>query len=67
MSENKEILRMATVTERNGSTYTYKIKFDGDEAASQKFYKTMDNLSITIGKRVLCARVSGTWIILGRI
>lgn len=67
MSESKEILRVATVTERNGSSYTYKIKLDGDEAASQKFYKTMDNLSITIGKRVLCARVSGTWIILGRI
>ena len=67
MNESKEILRMATVTERNGSTYTYKIKLDGDEAASQKFYKAMDDLSITIGKRVLCARVSGTWIILGRI
>lgn len=67
MSDEREILRMAMVTERNGSTYTYKIKFDGDEAASQKFYKTMGNLSITIGKRVLCARVSGTWIILGRI
>lgn len=67
MSENKEILRMATVTERNGSTYTYKIKLDGDTEASQKFYKTMDNLSITIGKRVLCARVSGTWIIIGKI
>lgn len=67
MSESMEILRVATVTERNGSTYNYRVKFDGDTEASQKYYKTMDNLSITIGKRVLCARVSGTWIILGRL
>lgn len=67
MSDEREILRMATVTERNGSGYTYRIKFVGDAEASQKFYKTMDKLSITPGKRVLCARVSGTWIILGRL
>lgn len=67
MSESKEILRMATVTEKDGTSYAYKIKFDGDEDASQKFYKTIGNSSITIGKRVLCARVSGTWIILGKV
>lgn len=67
MSESGETLRIATVTERDGTNYRYKIKLDGDTDASQKYYKTMGNLSITIGKRVLCARVSGTWIILGRL
>lgn len=66
MSESKELLRMATVTGRNGSNYEYKIKFDGDTAEAQKYYKSTQ-ISISTGTRVLCARVSGTWIIIGKI
>lgn len=66
MSESKELLRMAVVTGRNGSKYEYKIKFDGDTAEAQKYYKSTQ-ISISTGARVLCARVSGTWIIIGKI
>lgn len=66
MRESKELLRMATVTERNGSNYEYKIKFDGDTEEAQKYYKSTQ-ISISTGTRVLCARVSGTWIIIGKI
>lgn len=66
MSESKELLRMAVVTGRNGSKYEYKIKFDGDTAEAQKYYKSAQ-ISISTGSRVLCARVSGTWIIIGKI
>lgn len=66
MSERKELLRMAVVTGRNGSKYEYKIKFDGDTAEAQKYYKSTQ-ISISTGTRVLCARVSGTWIIIGKI
>lgn len=66
MSESKELLRMAVVTGRNGSKYEYKIKFDGDTAEAQKYYKSTQ-MSIPTGSRVLCARVSGTWIIIGKI
>ena len=66
MSESKELLRMAVVTGRNGSKYEYKIKFDGDTAEAQKYYKST-RISISTGSRVLCARVSGTWIIIGKI
>ena len=66
MSESKELLRMAVVTGRNGSKYEYKIKFDGDMAEAQKYYKSTQ-ISISTGTRVLCARVSGTWIIIGKI
>ena len=66
MSESKELLRMAVVTGRNGSKYEYKIKFDGDTAEAQKYYKSTQ-ISISPGTRVLCARVSGTWIIIGKI
>ena len=66
MSESKELLRMAVVTGRNESKYEYKIKFDGDTAEAQKYYKSTQ-ISISTGTRVLCARVSGTWIIIGKI
>ena len=66
MSADTELLRMAVVTGRNGSKYEYKIKFDGDTAEAQKYYKSTQ-ISISTGPRVLCARVSGTWIIIGKI
>lgn len=66
MSADTELLRMAVVTGRNGSKYEYKIKFDGDTAEVQKYYKATQ-ISISTGTRVLCARVSGTWIIIGKI
>ena len=66
MNESKELLRMAVVAGRNGSKYEYKIKFDGDTAEAQKYYKSTQ-ISISTGTRVLCARVSGTWIIIGKI
>ena len=66
MSADSELLRMAVVTGRNGSKYEYKIKFDGDTAEAQKYYKSTQ-ISISTGTRVLCARVSGTWIIIGKI
>ena len=66
MSESKELLRMAVVTGRNGTKYEYKIKSDGDTAEPQKYYKSTQ-ISISTGTRVLCARVSGTWIIIGKI
>ena len=66
MSESKGLLRMAVVTGRNGSKYEYKIKFDGDTAEAQKYYKSTQ-ISISTGTRVLCARVSGTWSIIGKM
>lgn len=66
MSADTELLRMAVVTGRNGTKYEYKIKFDGDTAEAQKYYKSTQ-ISISTGTRVLCARVSGTWIIIGKI
>lgn len=66
MSADTELLRMAVITGRNGSKYEYKIKFDGDTAEAQKYYKSTQ-ISISTGTRVLCARVSGTWIIIGKI
>lgn len=67
MSESGENYRMAVITERNGSTYQYKVKFDGDSEASQKYYKSLGGLYLSAGTRVLCLKVSGTWIIMGKV
>lgn len=67
MSESSENYRMAVIAERNGSTYQYKVKFDGNSEASQKYYKSLGGLYLSAGTRVLCLKVSGTWIIMGKV
>lgn len=67
MSESGENYRMAVIAERNGTTYQYKVKFDGDSEASQKYYKSLGGLYLSTGARVLCLKVSGTWIIMGKV
>lgn len=67
MSESGENYRIAVIAERNGTTYQYKVKFDGDSEASQKYYKSLGGLYLSAGTRVLCLKVSGTWIIMGKV
>lgn len=54
-------LRLATVAAKNG-TYWASLKFDGDDTASTKFYRSL--VSVSVNNRVLCAKVSGTWVII---
>lgn len=43
-----------------------RIKFDGEEKASGKFYLALrTGVEILAGDRAACARVSGSWLILG--
>lgn len=43
------------------------ILFDGEETASGKLYARLANYSPTTGDRVLLAKVSGTYIVLGKV
>ena len=43
------------------------ILFDGEETASGKLYAKLDGYSPTTGDRVLLAKVSGTYIVLGKV
>jgi len=43
------------------------ILFDGEETASGKLYAKLANYSPTTGDRVLLAKVSGTYIVLGKV
>lgn len=58
--------KIGTVTDKfaNG---TAKIKFDGEDTASEKQYSYLARYAPTVGDRVLLAVVSGTYIILDKI
>lgn len=59
-------LLLATVGNYNSSTGTTLI-FDGEDTATTKRYKRVGSASLTAGSRVLVAKISGTYLILGRI
>jgi hypothetical protein len=50
-----------------GSIKGGKVQFDGEDSASFKTYKKLNNISLADGDRVLLANVSGTFVILGKL
>lgn len=58
--EDIKVFRLGTIV--NG-----KVKFDGESIASEKIYKRLSSYSVADGDRVLLARISGTYVILGKI
>lgn len=50
-----------------GSSSSLRLKFDGDADYSSKYYRTLNGSSIASGSRVLVLKVSGSYIILGRV
>ena len=63
---NDEVFTIATAASAV-SSYKVQLKFDGETASSGKYYKVIYTSGISSGSRVLCARVSGTWVVLGVI
>lgn len=55
--------RMAKVI--SYTTTTAVVQFDGESAASTKAYKRIYGITITTGDRVLCAKVSGSYVVIG--
>ena len=58
--EKKSVFRLGTIV-------SGKVKFDGEETASQKNYKRLGSYTLTNGDRVLLVRIAGTYIILGKV
>lgn len=54
-------------TFRFGTIVDGKVQFDGEDIPSQKVYKRLSNYTLTDDDRVLLAKVSGTYVILGKI
>ena len=62
---NKGDLRTGVVTTVDGITAT--IKFAGESEASIKKYKCLESYTPTTGDYVLLGRISGTYIIIGKV
>lgn len=56
---------LATVTAYS-SMYGAKIRLDGQDTAMAKYYKTICG-TVTVGKRVVVMKLSGTYIVLGML
>ena len=57
---------MATVTSYTSLSGT-QLRFDGESAGSTKRYKRLSTYTPATGDRVLLAKVSGTYVILGKV
>lgn len=49
------------------SSYRVKVLFPGESSASTKTYQVLNTSGVAQGVRVLCARVSGSWVVLGAL
>jgi hypothetical protein len=63
--KTEKVFRLGKVDSVTGGLPT--IQFDGEETASGKLYAKLDGYSPTTGDRVLLAKVSGTYIVLGKV
>lgn len=63
--KTEKVFRLGRVDSVTGGLPT--IQFDGEETASGKLYAKLDGYSPTTGDRVLLAKVSGTYIVLGKV
>ena len=63
--KTEKAFRLGRVDSVTGGLPT--IQFDGEETASGKLYAKLDGYSPTTGDRVLLAKVSGTYIVLGKV
>lgn len=57
------------IAEAAGSVSNYRVKvlFPGETTASGKTYQVLNTSGVSQGVRVLCARVSGSWVVLGAL
>lgn len=48
------------------STDGVLVQFDGEEKAREKRYKFLQSYAPSVGDFVLCAKISGTYIVIGK-
>ena len=65
-NKNTAELYLATVVSYSSSTGV-KIRLDGEETGMEKSYKRLYGTSYSAGQRVLVAKMSGTYVIIGRL
>ncbi len=62
MIEQGTVLAHALGTIKGG-----QVQFDGEDTASNKTYKRLNNITLNDGDRVLLAYVGGTFVIQGKL
>lgn len=66
MNEDNDVFMIAEAA-GNVSSYRVKVLFPGETTASGKTYAVINTTGISTGARVLCARVSGTIVVIGAL
>ena len=61
MSDRK--LGIVTATNSSGT----RIRFDGEESATQKRYMRLSSYTPVVGDRVMLVEISGTYVIIGKV
>lgn len=64
-SQNDKEVRLATVIEL--SSGNLKVQFYGEEEASSKVYKRLNNSTARVGSTVMMQKVNGTYVMIGVI
>ena len=59
-----EIFAVATCAS-SLSSGTVKLLLPGETTASSKYYKVLNTVGVSNGARVVCVKISGTWVVLG--
>jgi len=54
-------MRLATIIEVTDSGI--KVIFDGEDTESNKYYKYNKSITFNVGDRVVCDKISGTYIV----
>lgn len=63
--KTEKVFRLGMVDSVTGGLPT--IQFDGEETASGKLYARLDSYTPAVNDRVLLAKVSGSYIVLGKV
>ena len=58
---------MIATTASTMANYKIELLFPGETVSSGKRYQVIQTTGMTNGVRVLCARVSGTWVVIGAL
>lgn len=65
MDSNEPFAIATTASSMSG--YKIELLFPGETVSSGKKYQVIQTTGMNNGVRVLCARVSGTWVVLGAL
>lgn len=67
MKTDEEKYKLGVITKKFTGYANYEVQFDGETVPSKKMYGYLGNAVLSVGKRVILMKMSGTYVILGSI